>query len=224
MIKPKMKPALLSGAIALGLMVGCGSSDSNDNTVAPETFLVGGNCNSTPGSNGSWEITDLDEAGEWTQVCADAGTLSLSDKYLRIENLQLAEGESLTLMPFSRGEDNGFSLRFSHNKVEAVFTPLVNSEAASSIEVDLTQAKTFCIEIHDLTEESHIMAYVKGTESAVCVGDDQTEPMANWDAEGAAQENLAGNLLGFTASANVQFDKIVVTNRISGTEGGNPAE
>jgi len=202
--------------------VSCGSSGSSDDQT--DLANTGGTCVNNPGAAGSWEITSLDAATQWTRVCSEGGNLSASGKFLRFENLQIPEGESLSLMPFSNNADNGFLIRFSEGKMETGFSPLSSSQEPASFAINLTEAKTFCVEIHSLSNETHILGYRKGSVSAVCDTADSTDPKADWDVDSPARDAIGGLQLGYLVSGNVSFDKIVVTNRVGGKEAGNPSE
>jgi len=197
----------------------CGSTSSSS-SQAPE---VGGNCENTEGDNGSWEITDLPEASEWTRACFDGEELSTTGKFLRFENLVLEEGASLDLMPFSNAEDNGFKISFTHNQVATLLSP-VSATPAESFDLDLSEGKTLCVEIHGLQGESHIWGYVKGGDAEACSSsEDRSEPAANWQVDTPAIDLIGGRFIGFMKSGSVTFDRIVITNRSGGTEAGNPS-
>lgn len=203
------------------LTASCGSSSSDETTAASNP--TGGTCVVSPGESGSWEITALDEASSWTQVCQDGGELVSGGKYFRIEGLQLAEGEELRLMPFSNGQDNSFRISFSSSTVSTDFAPNTGKDA-ETFNLDLTSPRTICVEIHGFSSETHIWAYEKGTDAATCSSEDRTTPAANWQVDTPASDRIGGSFLGYTVSSGVQFERIVVTNRASGQEAGSPAE
>lgn len=76
----------------------------------------------------------------------------------KVENLQLASGETLDLYfhttDFTAG---GFKVSFTSSQVSADIYG--SGKSATSESKDFTSAQSVCIEIHDITSEAHIIVY-----------------------------------------------------------------
>lgn len=88
----------------------------------------------------------------------------LNEVKIEISNLSVSSGGNFTVYAYADNAASGLAVSFTHNRIDILRD---GNSVANNTSVNSENANTYCLEIHDVTRETHVQVFQGGCSSTL---------------------------------------------------------